>query len=209
MHFINQDTLLTFNKNSFISFLGFDPDYQEINPADGQPKNTVNATINFTYDFVKRPYVAKKIKSQSIATGIGQYYEATEANTSIYGLIYNKYYKNWNLSFSKLSNLHSVDIEASPRTVFAIRDTNDNKTIEYLHEVGDTGVLNLNNLSNIKEITFLGIRQDDGSIKDKVYVKTIINDNGEEEDIYKNISTDILINYTYILTKGEYILDES
>ena len=202
------DTLLTFTKNNFISFLGFDSEYPEYN-ADGQPKNSVNATINFTYDFVKRPYVAKKIKSQSIATGIGQYYESTEANTSIYGLIYNKYYKNWNLSFTKLSNLHSVDIEASPRTVLLIRDSNDSKTTEYLHEVGVTGVLNLNNLANIKEITFLGMRQDDGSIKDKEYVKTIINDKGEKEDIYKTISTDILINYTYILTKGEYMLDES
>ena len=53
------------------------------------------------------------------------------------------------------------------------------------------------------------MRQEDGSIKDKKYIKTIINDKGEKEDIYKNISTDILINYTYILTKGEYMLDES
>ena len=80
--------------------------------------------------------------------------------------------------------------------------------MEYLHEIGDTGVLHLYNLTNIKELKFLGFRQNDGSIKDKIYIKTVINEKGEPEDIYKDVSTDILVNYTYVLTKGEYILNE-
>ena len=195
------DSLLTFTKNSFISFLGYDENY----PIESI--NTVNATINFTYEYIKKPFVAKKIKSQSVAGGIGQYYEATTVNNSIYNEIYNKYYRQWYLQFCKLSGLYSVDIEANPRTVLLIRDFNDEKMIEYIHEIGDTGVLNLHNLTNIKEIRFLGIRQPDGSIKTKELLYTITKENGEKENVYRDISTDILVNYYYVLTKGEYLIE--
>lgn len=202
------DSLITFNKNSFISFLGFDEKYYNETNSPVPEITSINTTIDFIYEYAKKPYAEKKIKSQSVATGIGQYYEPTYANTSIYSLIYNKYYRQWNLFFSKLSSLYSVSIEANPKAVFLIKDSNDLNNVEYLHEIGDTGVLHLYNLTNIKELKFLGFRQNDGSIKDKIYIKTVINEKGEPEDIYKDVSTDILVNYTYVLTKGEYILNE-
>ena len=202
------DSLLTFTKNSFISFEGFDKAYYINNNIPIPQDTSVNITIDFAYEFLRKPYVEKKIKSQTVSTGIGQYYEPTVANTSIYGLIYNKYYRNWELYFSKLSNLYSISIEANPKTVFLIRDINDNNSNEHIHEVGDTGILNLYNLTSIKEIKFLGIRDENGNIQNKKHIK-IINENKEIEDIYEEISTDILVNYIYVLTKGEYIKDES
>ena len=76
-------------------------------------------------------------------------------------------------------NRSYVSIEANPKAVFLIKDSNDLNNIEYLHEIGDTGVLHLSNLTNIKELKFLGFRQNDGSIKDKIYLKTVINEKGE------------------------------
>lgn len=177
------DSLLTFNKDSKLYFLNADEDYQDA------LRTTINATINFIYSIIKKPYELKRIKSQSTVIGVGQYYEHTESETSIYNAIHNKYYIDWSSMFTKLINLADIEIEANPKSVFLIRDVNDAAVNEYYHEIGDTGVLNINNIANIKEIKFLGIRQADGTILRK--------------------STDVLINYTYILAKGEYDTNES
>lgn len=176
------DPLITFNKNSFISFLPFD-ESDVNNQATG-----VNATINFLFEYERKPYVAKRIKSQTVSNGIGQYYENTVSGTSIYKLIYYKYYKEWKTRFSKLSTLSSINIEANPGCIFRIKDVSDKNSKEDLHEINYTGVLNLSNVSNIQDIYFVGIR-----------------DFNTGEVISENINSDILIDYNYILTKGEYL----
>lgn len=193
------DSLLTFTKNDNISFLG---------PNDSlEPDQVVNATIDFIYDITKDVYVAKRIKSQTISNGIGQYYENTTAETSIFNVIFYKYYREWQEKFCRLSRLTSVEIEATPGTVFLIKDETDS-VAEY-HDIGPTGVLRLDNLSDIKELKFIGFRQSDGTIQSKVYIETITKEDGTTEDIYENVASDILVNYFYILTKGEYLKDES
>lgn len=152
-------------------------------PDDKGDIQSVNATIDFVYEITKDIYESKQIKSQTLSNGIGQYYEATLANTSIYNIIYYKYYTEWKNKFSRLSKLSSIDIEAAPGAVFQIIDKHD--TIGEYHDIGPSGVLNLSNLSEIKELKFSGFRQPDGSIKD-------------------NVTSDILVNYNYVLTKGEY-----
>ena len=176
----NFDPLITFNKDSNVNFLSFDE-------SDSNNKiESVNLTINFLYEYEKKPYQEKLIKNQTIVKGIGQYYENTLSKTSIYRIIYYKYYRNWETKFCRLDNLSSINIEANPGCVFRIRDNNDKNN--ELHEVGLTGVLNLTNISNISEIIFEGIR-----------------DYKTKEIITNNVYSDILIDYNYILTKGEYV----
>lgn len=196
------DSMMFFTKDDIISFLGPD-DPSMVNP-DGSPI-TINATIDFVYEVSKDIYVAKQVLRYEYSSGIGQYYKNTIAGNSIYSLLFYKYYMEWSDKFSRLGRLTGIEIEASPGAVFYIKDTGDLNN-EY-HDIGYTGVLRIQNLSDIKELKFLGFRQSDGSILDKTYLKTITYEDGTTEDIYQSVSTDILVNYTYVLTKGDYIQD--
>lgn len=188
------DSMLSFTKNDIISFVSYE--------GDDKPE-TINATIDFVYKVSKDIYVAKQVLRYEYTSGCGQYYEATTAGTSIYNLLYSKYYIEWGNRFSRLSRISSIEIEATPGAVFSIRDIGDIK--EEHHEIGFTGVLNIENLTDIKELKFLGFRQPDGTILSQKYIKTITNEDGNTEQIYQPISTDILVNYNYVLTKGDYI----
>lgn len=197
------DSMMSFTKDDIISFLA--PDDPSMTQGNDDIPITVNATIDFVYEVSKDIYVAKQVLKYEYSSGIGQYYENTIAGNSIYSLLFYKYYIEWDNKFSRLGRLTSIEIEASPGAVFYIKDTGDLNN-EY-HDIGYTGVLRIQNLSDIKELKFLGFRQSDGSILDKTYLKTITHKDGVTEDIYQSVSTDILINYTYILTKGDYVQD--
>lgn len=194
------DSLITFTKNDIISFLG--PDDPSMVNSDGTPI-TINATIDFVYEISKDIYIEKQVLRYEYFNGIGQYYENTFVNTSIYNLLFYKYYTEWDNKFSKLEQLIGIEIEASPGAVFYIKNVGDLEG-EY-HDINYTGVLRIQKLSDIKELKFLGFRQPDGSILNKTYLKTITHEDGIIENIYQPISTDVLVNYNYILTKGEYV----
>jgi hypothetical protein len=149
--------------------------------GDTEVSDGVTASIDFIYDYSVETYLGKDIVSRSSKKGIGQVYSFYKPGFSIYNDIYYKYYKETNNEFSHLERLYGIEIEAKPGTILGIRDKSD--LIEYEHEVGETGILRLYDLSDIKQIRFIGTRQFPGEGIDLVAVRNstakFINNNGE------------------------------
>lgn len=149
--------------------------------GDTEVSDGVTASIDFIYDYSIETYLGKDVVSRSSKKGIGQIHSFYKPDTSIYNDIYYKYYKETNREFSHLERLYGIEIEAKPGTRLGIRDKSD--LIEYEHEVGETGILRLYDLSDIKQIRFIGTRQFPGEEIDLVTVRNstakFINNNGE------------------------------
>ena len=167
------DSRLIYTKDSFLYLKG---------DADNKVQ-TVKATIDFLYELQSEIYQEKQIQSKEIRVGVGQLFGEYKADTSLWNEIYTKYYIKWDTTFRALNSLSSIEIEANPGTVFRIKDAAD-LTAQY-HEIGDTGLLDLYELSNIKELRYIGVRNRlTGEIEAK--------------------PANILLNYKYSLVKGTY-----
>lgn len=166
----------------------------------------IHATIDFLYSLSVEPYVAHEIKERKPFRGIGQFFEEVAPNTSIFNMIYYKYYIDSDSKFRYLNTISSIEIEANPHTVFAIKDANDEE-VQY-HEVGDTGVLRLYELNNIVYLTYVGKRYitkdyDDSEVSDIITTDVVKKDiNGNEYTI--KAAADVMITYRYAAVEGTY-----
>lgn len=174
--------------------------------ADGSVTE-VNATIDFLYSLSISPYVKHEQKERKSVRGVGQFYEEVAPDTSIYNSIYYKYYIESSSKFRYLSTLNSIEIEANPHTVFAIKDAEDDE-IQY-HEINDTGVLRLYELSNIEYLTYVGKRYetdlyDDSSLSNNIIKTDVTVKDIRGNDITIKAATDVSVTYRYTVIEGYY-----
>ena len=176
--------------------------------GDAEGKVTsINATIDFIYGLSTKPYVAHEVKARTPVNGIGQFFEEVAPGTSIYSAIYYKYYIETSSKFRYLSSISSIEIEANPHTVFAIKDAADQE-IKY-HEVNDTGILNLYNLENIIFLTYVGKRyplefhNESTTSSDIIKTDITVKDN-YGSDIVIRAAADVSVTYRYTVMEGSY-----
>lgn len=158
----------------------------------------VDATIDFVYGLVTDVYEAKKIIFREGHRAMGQVYGEMSPGKSVYDLIYFKYYFETEEKFSRLNYISSIEIEADPHTIFEIKDEEDREYQQ--HEVNDTGILRLYELSNIVDIRYVGRRKlntpyDDSTLSKEIYTE-------DTEDF--RASTDALITYRCVYLTGRY-----
>lgn len=142
----------------------------------------VYVQVDFVYTVAMSSYTAKPIKSRLVKRNIGQLYDTFNANTSLYNLIYNKYFTDWNYYYKRLYNIFGISIEADAGTVFRIKDESDKDFDEYT--IGDTGVLNLTDINDITDIIYVG--------------------QYEGDKLNTNKANEILLDYCYSTISGEY-----
>ena len=147
------------------------------------PNNKVNANIDFVYDYSLEQYLGKKKINYGSEKGVGQIFGNYQYNESIYQDIFNKYYVDTATDFRYIEQLPSIVIEADPGCIFYIQDGIDRNAQP--HEINITGILALQNLSNIREIKYGGKR---------------INSNTIDTTSIATVS----VTYYYILLKGNY-----
>lgn len=173
------DPNISFSKNGNVTILGGVEDIYE----DGKNLTTVHATVDFLYEIASEPYIAKQVETKTSNKGISQVFKTFKPGESIYSEIYYKYYYEWTYEFRRLSNITWTNIEAAPGTVFEIQDVNDIKMEQ--HVIGYTGVLNLEDLGDIKNIKYLGRKKPDGSID-------------------SSRDADVMIDYMFYTIQGTY-----
>lgn len=173
------DENIEFTKGSSLIVLG------EI----GDTVDTVHITVDFLYEIGSEPYIPKQIDTKISYKGIGQIYNTYKPETSIYSDIYYKYYYEWQNEFRRLSKIDWICIETNPRAVFMIQDETDNPNMPartMYHEVNQTGVLNIEGLTSVKEIKYIGMKDPTTG------------------EINSNIDCDIVLDYLYYTTEGTY-----
>lgn len=173
------DENIKFTKGSSLVVLG----------ENGDTVDTVHITVDFLYEIGTEPYVPKQIDTKISYKGIGQVYNTYKPETSIYSDIYYKYYYEWLNEFRRLSKIDWICIEANPRAVFMIQDETDNPTMPartMYHEVNQTGILNIEGLTSVKEIKYIGMKDP------------------ATGEILKNIDCDVVLDYLYYTTEGTY-----
>ena len=154
-----------------------------LNDSENRISN-MNVIIDFLYEEKSYPYEPKIVSYQYTHNGIGQLYGSFESNTDLYKIIKNKYTYDWDKKFSKLSVINSVEIEAAPGTVIEIKDSLD-KDPGDKHTVNATGILALNNISEIRKLKYIGVRDPvTGVIEEK--------------------ENDLMITYYYVSLYGGY-----
>ena len=164
----------------------------------------IDATIDFLYSLSSDTYEAHQVQERRPIKGIGQFYEEVEPGESIYSIIYYKHYIESDSVFKYLNNISSIEIEANPHTVFAIKDLSD--MTEQYHEINDTGVLRLYELNDIVGIRYVGKRYlkipyDDNSLSEEIITEDILDD---DDHYILKASTDVMITYKFIDIQGIY-----
>lgn len=164
----------------------------------------VDATIDFLYGLSTETYEEHQILERKPVKGIAQFYEEVKPGTSIYKSIYYKHYINSDTIFRYLNNISSIEIEANPHTIFAIKDASD--FTEQYHEINDTGILRLYELNDIVDIRYIGKRYletpyDDNTLTSN-YITTSILDNNNHYLI--NAATDVSLTYRFVDVQGVY-----
>jgi hypothetical protein len=164
---------------------GVDNIYDE----DGNLINTIHITVDFLYQVGEEPYVEKQISKRITQKNIGQLFGAYQPGSNLYNEIYYKFYYEWAYQFRRLNNVTWTCIEAVPGAVFKIMDEADEATTQDVssmyHDINWTGVLNLEGFGNISGLTYVGMRNSDGTID-------------------TNTSCDILVDYLYYTVEGTY-----
>jgi hypothetical protein len=156
----------------------------DIYDENGNINNVIPVSIDFIYGITQEPYRDKVIGKNSTKKVIGQLLNSYKPGESVYNELYYKYYCEWNYQFQRLADLKNVVIEANPRAVFKIIDS-ANTSLENIHDMNDTGILDFTGLGTISGITYLGMRKADGSIDEST-------------------SCDILIDYLAYVSSGTY-----
>lgn len=142
-------------------------------------------TVDFLYELKVTTWTGKEIKSRSAKSIIGEFFEECEPNKDIYKELFYKYYIEWNTQFRRLNRVASIEIEANPGTVMLIQDESDSVSYSDEFVIGDTGKLNLHELSSITGLKYKGVRRKDGTIDETV-------------------RQDILVKYNAIIFDGMY-----
>lgn len=164
----------------------------------------INATVDFVYSLTNAPYRAHDILLRTPRYGIGQFYEEVQPGTSITNILYYKHYVESNSVFKYLRGISSIEIEANPHTVFGIKDDLDGE-IEY-HEVNETGILRLYEISNIALLTYVGKRYLKEPYNESTVSEEIITEDVFYDDKYciRKSSADVSITYRYVEIQGRY-----
>ena len=152
----------------------------------GDADNTVkkiNAVIDFIYEEIVARYEPKKIASKTTRNGLGQIYGVFEPNVSLYKIIYNKHSFDWTKRYAQLNKIVGIEIESDPGAVFYIQDKTE--AIGEEHMINSTGLLVLNNISDIVQIRYLGVKTAEGGI-----------------DSTKKAS--VMLNYYFTILEGGY-----
>jgi len=155
-----------------------------INGDDFPSDSKINANIDFLYEYSLEEYMGKRQINQKYKKGFGQIFSTYTPETSIYNEIYYKYYEESKDRFCNLRELTSLEIEADPGCLFLIRDETERDG--QIHEINVTGVLNFNNITNIKQIIYKGKRNLVTGEIDNTKVATVS------------------ISYKYLLVEGNY-----
>lgn len=168
--------------------------------AEDGSVSTINACIDFVYSLTEAPYKEREVSKKVSSYGVGQFYNSVKPRYSIYSDIIRKYKIDTDKIYRKINAISSIEIEANPYTVFGIKDEND-ADIQY-HEINETGILRLYELSNIKEVIYIGKRDSQGNLHtdDQPYAET---------DAYGNVynvktSETVMVTYRYALETGYY-----
>ena len=164
----------------------------------------VDATIDFVYSLISEVYEAHTVAERKSIRGISQFYEEVAPGTSIYNIIYYKHYVESDTAFKYLNNISSIEIEANPHTVFGIKDETDIE-MQY-HEVNDTGILRLYELSDITAIKYIGKRYlkvpfDDSTVSQEIITEDVFDDRNH---YILKASADVSITYRFIDIQGVY-----
>ena len=164
----------------------------------------VDATIDFIYSLSSAPYKKHEVLQKTPITGIGQFYEEVKPGTNIYNTIYYQRYVESNSVFKYMNAMSSIEIEANPHTVFGIKDASDTE-IQY-HEINETGVLRLYELSNIMSLTYIGKRYlktpyDESTVSEEIITEDVLGD--DNHYIIKG-AADVSITYRFVDVQGIY-----
>ena len=166
---------------------------------------SVDATIDFLYSLSTEVYEAHQILERKPIKGIAQFYEEVKPGTSIYKAIYYQHYIESNSIFKQLDSITSIEIEANPHTVFAIRTFGENEDSYY--EINDTGILNLYELTDsITGIKYIGKRYlktpyDDNTLSEEIVTEDVLDD---KDHYILNASADVCITYRFVDVQGIY-----
>lgn len=169
INYNGQQILITpVNDNCYV----FDPDIKfnlnsSINIMGGieNPNAKIHATLDFLYLEHKDMYVEKILKNRKIEKGVGQIYDAIHPGEDIYKKLIYKYYYDWGYETRKLDALICTSIEATPGSVFSIKDAVDKQP--QIHIINETGYLNISNITDIIELKYLGKIDQEGNIESK------------------------------------------
>lgn len=164
----------------------------------------VDATIDFIYSLNTEVYEEHEVAERRPIRSIGQFYGEVSPGTSIYNLIYYQHYVNSDTTFKYLNNISSIEIEANPHTIFAIKDASD--SVEQYHEINDTGILRLYELNDIQNIRYVGKRYlktpyDENTLSSEIITEDILDDRNH---YILNASADVSLTYRYIDIQGTY-----
>lgn len=180
------DDDIVFTQGSNITVLG---GLEDIYDDEGNIINTIHITVDFLYEQSVEPYVEKEIEARTNSSGVGQLHGNYKPEDNLYNEIYYKYYYNWDDAYQKLIAISWCCIEANPGAIFYIKDEGDtslDKKAMY-HEVGWTGVLNIENLGTITAVEYVGKR-----------------DRETGEIITENANMDVSLDYIYEVELGTY-----
>lgn len=194
------DDLIKFHYDG--NLLGNDGVYL-LGDAEGSV-TAIDATIDFLYSLSIEEYESHQIVNYRLIKGIGQFYERVSPGTSIYNLISYKHYIDSNTVFKHLDNISSIEIEADPHTVFAIKDVSDEE--EQYHEINDTGILSFYELSDIISIRYVGRRYlktpyDDNTLSEEIITEDILDGNNH---CVVSASADVSLTYKFTDIQGTY-----
>ena len=184
-----KESLITLkNDNSFYevdSSIDFNPldSLFLLGDADGEIQQ-IDAVIDFIYEDIVSVYEPKKIASKTTRNGLGQIFGSFEPNSPLYQIIESKYNYDWAQKFCKLNRITGIEIESVPNAVFYVQDSSE-QTGEY-HLINATGILYIDDISDIIQIKYIGIKDPE---------------TGEIDPVRK---ADIILNYYYVVVEGSY-----
>ena len=169
------DENLSLNSNDQIILRG------EGNGSTNQPPY-LHLKADFTRFEVITAAKEPVIDTREVIRNLGQIFGTYNAEDNLYNEIYYKYYFDYTDGKNYLGRINSICIEAPEGSVFKIK----NNSNVHIYDIGETGILNISDFNtNIKDIVYLGHRNNDGTID-------------------TTVSANIVLDYFYYLIKLTY-----
>ena len=114
--------------------------------------------MDFTYTLKITPHGQKRVIRQTVERQLGQFSGTVSGpKERIYDQIYDKYFYDWTDKFRELNSLRYAAIEAPAGAAFKLWDANDRLIEPEIHIINQTGVLDLYDLGELKDIEFIGV----------------------------------------------------
>lgn len=179
------------NKEIYINDISREYDFGEVVISEYDTlkvKENVDITVDFLFTAKKEKTVHKQKETKELVRGVGQLADIISPSESLYSKIYAKYYIDWTEKYRELLSVSEITITAAPNAVFLIKDEGSVDTgseEDFYQECNETGVLTFGGDVDLKEIKYIGIREDGGKID-------------------TTVPSDSLIDYHYLLMQGLY-----